>query len=170
PSDPQLVMPVPPTGDTLEAGALTGRLIVAIDDEPMQRRAMRELFGRWGCEVVAGGSAAEALTHLVELQRTPDAIVADYRLRAQMNGVQAIKTLRSELARTIPGIILTGDTEPARRREAEATGFELLHKPVDTERLFAVLARMAAGKTTTGATTTGAATTGAATAEPADSA
>lgn len=175
PSDPQLVMPVPPTGDTLEAGALTGRLIVAIDDEPMQRRAMRELFGRWGCEVVAGGSAAEALTHLVELQRTPDAIVADYRLRAQMNGVQAIKTLRSGLGRTIPGIILTGDTEPARLREAEASGFELLHKPVDTERLFAVLARMAAGKTTTGATTTGAtttgaATTGAATAEPADSA
>lgn len=161
PNDPQLVMPAPapaPAGDTPDAGALAGRLIVAIDDEPMQRRAMRELFGRWGCEVVDGASAAEALARLVELQRPPDAIVADYRLRKEMNGVQAIKTLRSGLGRTIPGVILTGDTEPARLREAEASGFELLHKPVDTERLFAVLARMATGRRA--APATGSASTG----------
>lgn len=151
PYDPLLTIPAsPPAGDTPEAVALAGMLIVAIDDEPIQLRAMRQLFSRWGCEVVTGGSTAEALTHLVELQRTPDVIVADYRLRGEMNGVQAIKTLRSGLGRTIPGVILTGDTEPARLREAEASGFELLHKPVDTERLFTVLARMTGGKKPTG--------------------
>src|SRR3546814_8970201 len=73
PYDPLLTIPVlPPAGDTPEAVALAGMLIVAIDDEPIQLRAMRQLFGRWGCEVVTGGSTAEALTHLVELQRTPD--------------------------------------------------------------------------------------------------
>ena len=131
-----------PELEAVQATALAGKLIVAIDDEPMQLRAMRQLFGRWGCEVVTGASTAEALTHLVELQRTPDVIVADYRLREEMTGVQSIMTLRAGLGRTIPGIILTGNTEPERLREAEASGFELLHKPVDTGRLFAALARM----------------------------
>ncbi len=149
PIDPTAAIAIDePELDAPEPGALAGRLIVAIDDEPMQLRAMRHLFGRWGCEVVTGASPAEALTHLVDLQRMPDAIVADYRLRGTMTGLEAIRTLRSGLGRTIPGIILTGDTEPARLREAEASGFELLHKPVDAARLFATLARMTADRPT----------------------
>jgi CheY-like chemotaxis protein/two-component sensor histidine kinase len=128
--------------ESARVGALSGALVVTIEDEPMQLRAMQRLFGSWGCDVVPAASTAEALTRLVELKRRPDVVVADYRLRDEMNGVQAITTLRAALGRTIPGIILTGDTEPAHLREAEASGFELLHKPVDTDRLFTVLSRM----------------------------
>lgn len=124
-------------------GMLAGTLIVAIDDEPVQLRAMDQLFRHWGCDVIAAGSTSEALTRIVELNRTPDVIVADYRLRDRMNGVEAIRTLRAGLGRTVPGVILTGDTEPARLREATESGFELMHKPVDMDRLFAILARMA---------------------------
>ncbi len=124
------------------AGMLAGTLIVAIDDEPVQLRAMEQLFRHWGCDVIAAASTPEALTRIVELNRTPDVIVADYRLRDRMTGVEAIRTLRAGLGRTVPGVILTGDTEPARLREAAESGFELMHKPVDTDRLCAILRRM----------------------------
>jgi hypothetical protein len=64
-----------------DAAALTGALVVAIDDDPVQLAALGVLFRRWGCEVVAAASAAEALARLSEAGRPPDAIVADYRLR-----------------------------------------------------------------------------------------
>lgn len=131
---------------TARPGGLNGVTILAIEDEPVQLNAMKQLFTGWGCEVVPAASTAEALTRVVELKRMPDVIVADYRLRDEMNGVQAIMTLRAGLGRTIPGIILTGDTEPARLREAKASGFELLHKPVDVDRLFEVLSRATAAR------------------------
>lgn len=138
------VSPPDPPDTASDRDALAGVLVVAIDDEPVQLRAMQQLFGHWGCEVVAATSTAEALTRVIDLKRIPDAIVADYRLRDAMNGVQGIETLRVAFGRPVPGVILTGDTEPARLREAAASDFELLHKPVDTERLFAILSRLTA--------------------------
>lgn len=126
--------------DPDRSGALSGALVVAIEDEPMQLRGLERLLCSWGCKVVPSQSTAEALTQLVELKQVPDVILADYRLRGEMNGVQAIMTLRAGLGRMIPGIILTGDTEPGRMREANANGFELLHKPIDADRLFTALA------------------------------
>ncbi|HLB78895.1 MAG TPA: response regulator, partial [Dongiaceae bacterium] len=122
-----------------DAAALTGALVVAIDDDPVQLAALGALFRRWGCEVVAAASAAEALARLGKAGRTPDAIVADYRLRGSVTGAEAIAALRAKLGAPVPGMILTGDTEPARLIEARASGFELLHKPVDPDRLRRVL-------------------------------
>jgi len=61
-------------------------------------------------------------------------VIADYRLR-DANGAEAIAAIREACGRMVPGVILTGDTEPARLADAKASGFELLHKPVDPERL-----------------------------------
>ena len=122
-----------------DAAALTGALVVAIDDDPVQLAALGVLFRRWGCEVVAAASAGEVLARLSEAGRPPDAIVADYRLRGSATGAEAIAALRAKLGWDVPGMILTGDTEPARLIEARASGFELLHKPVDPDRLRRVL-------------------------------
>jgi CheY-like chemotaxis protein len=43
----------------------------------------------------------------------------------------------------VPALLITGDTEPARLREAEAACLELLHKPVHPARLRAWLQRIA---------------------------
>jgi CheY-like chemotaxis protein len=56
-------------------------------------------------------------------------------LRDGVTGAQAISRVRGSLRRNVPGLILTGDTEPARLIEAKASGFDLLHKPVDPEML-----------------------------------
>jgi PAS domain S-box-containing protein len=125
------------TADSVAAGpcALEGVQVLAIDDEPMQRQAMAALFQAWGCKADIVRSAVEALQVLAASSARPDVIIADYRLRDGRNGADAIRILRQFVGRNVPGILITGDTEPRRLAEAKASGFRLLHKPVDPDRL-----------------------------------
>ncbi|WP_119460953.1 ATP-binding protein [Rhodospirillaceae bacterium SYSU D60014] len=133
-----------PVGRSTETAAdsLAGALLVAIDDEAMQLRAMSEVFRRWGCVVIAAVSAAEAIDKLSSDGRVPAAVIADYRLRDGATGVEAISAIGSSVGRPVPGIILTGDIEPVRLQEVVATGLVLLHKPIDAESLRQVLQRL----------------------------
>ncbi|MGH6939106.1 hybrid sensor histidine kinase/response regulator [Hypericibacter sp.] len=120
----------------------SGALLLAIDDDPDQLEAMDALFGRWGYQVLVADSAPAALAKLTENGRTPSAIIADYRLRDGFTGADAIGYLRERLGLKVPGLILTGDTEPARLAEASASGFELLHKPIEAHRLQDAIERL----------------------------
>jgi PAS domain S-box-containing protein len=119
-----------------------GALLLAIDDDPEQLEAMSALFGRWGYQVLVAESASVALAKLAQYGRTPSAIIADYRLRDDYTGADAIGHVRKRLGRKVPGLILTGDTEPARLAEASASGFELLHKPIEAHRLQDAIERL----------------------------
>ena len=137
----------PPSDELRPAAAeppspLTGLFILAIDDEPLQLSALKALFERWDCKVVTATSHDEALAQLLAAGQRPDVILADYRLRDGVTGAEAIRRVGSELGAEIPGVILTGDTEPARLVEAKASGYRLLHKPVDPEELRATLAAL----------------------------
>lgn len=123
-------------------GALAGRFLLAIDDDPVQLAAMQAVFAHWDCDSVTAASAADALEQLALRERRPDAIVADYRLRGGANGAAAIQTLHKTLEAAVPAVILTGDTEPARLAEAAASGFEILHKPIRPEILHAKLCEL----------------------------
>ena len=101
----------------------------------MQRDALAQLFGRWGCRIETVRSAVEGLQLLADTGLRPEIIIADYRLRDGRNGADAIRVLRQFCGRAVPGVIVTGDTEPKRLAEAKASGFMLLHKPVDPDRL-----------------------------------
>ncbi len=61
-----------------------------------------------------------------------------------MTGAEAIAALRARLGRRIPGLILTGETEPARLREARISGYDLVHKPIEPARLRAAMAALLA--------------------------
>jgi AmiR/NasT family two-component response regulator len=43
--------------------------------------------------------------------------------------------LRERIGVWLPAIVLTGDTSPDRIREMAESGFHLLHKPLDIEKL-----------------------------------
>ena len=60
----------------------------------------------------------------------PDFIFADFRLRNNETGTQAIEVICEEFNKTIPAVIVTGDTSKDRLKEATAKGLPLLHKPV----------------------------------------
>jgi two-component system, sensor histidine kinase len=128
----------------------SGALLLAIDDDPDQREATKALFGRLGYQVLVAESAPAALAKLTESSLTPDAIVADYRLRDGRTGADAISYIRRQLGHNVPGLILTGDTEPARLAEASASGFELLHKPIEAHLLQGAIERLLSARQVAG--------------------
>jgi len=122
-----------------------GKLIVVIDDDPLVLDSTCGLLRSWGCSVVAA-SGSGALASLLDQQRPPDLIISDFRLSNGKTGIEAITELRSAFPNTIPAFLVSGDTSPAPLHEAQASGFHLLHKPVDPMRLRAMLNRMLKAK------------------------
>ncbi len=125
---------------------IEGLRVVVIDDEVAVREGMRAVLEGWGCETVLAGSVEEALGKL-EHHEAPHAIISDYRLREGKTGAQAIEMLRRKFGITIPAIIVTGDTDPERLREAQASGNALMHKPVRPAKLRAYLRSVQRRKT-----------------------
>ena len=117
---------------------VNGMRVMVIDDEAAVRAGMLAVLEAWGCETVLAGSEDEALGNL-RGHAPPHVIVADYRLRDGKTGAQAIERLRREFGGNIPALIITGDTDPARLREAQASGHALMHKPVQPGKLRAYL-------------------------------
>lgn len=92
---------------------------------------MRQLLSEWGHAAVTAGSLGDAIDAAVSRPEI-DLIVADYRLAENITGADAIRAVIARLDRNVRAVIITGDTSPERIREAQASGFRLLHKPLDT--------------------------------------
>lgn len=118
--------------------ALRGKTVLLIDDDASIRDGAAEMLERWDCAAVTAGSASEALELIGMSGFSPDAIIADYRLRDGLTGVDAIHALHASLGK-VPAAILTGDTAPDRLNEARASGFPLAHKPLTTAKLRTLL-------------------------------
>jgi CheY-like chemotaxis protein len=119
----------------------SGKLIVVVDDDPLVLESTGGLLRSWGCTVVTGQSGSSALAALLERQRPPDLIISDFRLSGGETGIDAIAQLRSAFADAVPALLISGDIGPQPLRDARASGFLLLHKPVDPMKLRAVLNR-----------------------------
>ncbi|OIO70518.1 MAG: hypothetical protein COY36_04330 [Zetaproteobacteria bacterium CG_4_10_14_0_2_um_filter_55_20] len=118
-----------------------GRLVFVIDDDPQMRDSLGIMLEQWQCEVMSFGDGEKALATMRKVKRTPDAVIADFRLRDNTTGVDAIRALHALAGSYIPALLLTGDTEPSRMQEASAAGFPLLHKPVAAQKLGLFLER-----------------------------
>ena len=112
-----------------------GMSVLVIDDEAIVRTSIRMLLESWGCRVREASSSQE----VVSAGGTDcQFIVADYRLRTE-TGPEAIAAVQAASGRTIPGLILTGDTAPDRIAEANAHSFRVLHKPLSADGLRAAI-------------------------------
>jgi signal transduction histidine kinase len=116
-----------------------GKLIVIIDDDEIVLDSLRGLLQGWGCRVVAARSDRAALASIADHDRRPDLIISDYQLANGRTGFEAIEHLRNALGSPIPAFLISGDTAPERLREASASGYHLLHKPVGPAALRATL-------------------------------
>jgi signal transduction histidine kinase/CheY-like chemotaxis protein len=119
-----------------------GKLVVVIDDDPLVLDGMGSMLRSWGCRVVAGGSDSAALIGLASYDSPPDLIISDFCLLDGKTGIEVITRLRSEFCTEIPAFLISGDTNPEPLSEARASGFHLLHKPVDPMTLRAMLNQM----------------------------
>jgi signal transduction histidine kinase/FixJ family two-component response regulator len=130
----EMAMPMP--------DRVTGRLILVIDDDALVLDAMGGLLKSWGCEVMAVSSTREALAATAAHTRLPDLIISDYRLADGTTGFDAISQLRKAVGAPVSAFLISGDTAPERLREANISGYPLLHKPVMPMTLRALLTQL----------------------------
>ena len=115
------------------------KLVVVIDDDPLVLEGMCGLFRSWGYHLLVAGTDDEALAGIADRDRPPDLIVSDYHLSGGKTGIEVIEALRRTLSVEIPAFLVSGDTSPELLRQARASGYHLLHKPVDPMTLRAMV-------------------------------
>jgi CheY-like chemotaxis protein len=100
---------------------------------------LEAILTEWGYQTLTAVSAEEAVAQVRELNRRPDIIIADYRLQDGRTGTEAILAVRTLFDHPIPGLILTGETDPKFLRECTGHGVGIAHKPVMPSQLGRVL-------------------------------
>jgi signal transduction histidine kinase/CheY-like chemotaxis protein len=122
---------------------LEGRLIVVVEDEPAVRQGLEVLLHGWGATLASFPSVAAVRRWAAACDAQsvrPALVIADYRLEAGANGIDAIVAVRRHLGAQVPAIVVTGSTTSAHEAEAHAHGFHLLIKPVLPNKLRAMIA------------------------------
>jgi signal transduction histidine kinase/FixJ family two-component response regulator len=127
-------------------GSEHGKLVMVIDDNEMVREGTRGLLKSWGCLVVTAESEEVAMSKFAQHGRRPDLIISDYHLAHGKGGFELIDRLRGAWGAQIPAFLISGDTAPERLREASASGYYLLHKPVLPITLRSVVSQLLKGK------------------------
>ncbi|MEM7249561.1 MAG: response regulator, partial [Acidobacteriota bacterium] len=113
--------------------------ILVFEDDPVTGTLMRAVLTNRGYEVEVV-STAEA-----GLERTavspPGLILMDIGLAGEMDGLEALRRLRSQaITKKVPVVVLTGREEPEVRKAAEEAGSSaFLNKPVARTELHEVV-------------------------------
>lgn len=114
--------------------------VLIIDDDEMILDSLYLLLEAYDFEVEIAKNSEEALKH-IKLNYSPDIILSDYRLDGQV-GTDVVSEIRESAGKIIPAIILTGDTSGDKIRSSGLENYTILHKPVDTENLIAMIGKM----------------------------
>lgn len=107
--------------------------VALVEDNPEIREVLAYMLEHEGHSAVVAESGDEILERLVD--RPPDVVISDHRLRGGENGFDVITRVRSAFGKPLPAIIITGDTDPELMRGMLNRGIVVHHKPVE----FAVL-------------------------------
>jgi PAS domain S-box-containing protein len=125
-----------------QARSLSDRVIVVIDDDNAVLDATVRMLESWRCRAIAAATAEDALALCDLGSVVPDAVIADYRLAGGARGTDAIASLQRKYGRTLPGIVVTGETHPVAQASAEAAGYLHLIKPVEPADLLRELSNL----------------------------
>lgn len=115
-------------------GNLVGTRILIIDDDHRIVHAMQELLTRWGIQSRFAQTPEQAQMTIAS-GFNPDIAICDYRLRQNITGVEVLQLIDKKLGRSLPALLITGDTAAERLKEAHASGYTLMHKPVNPAKL-----------------------------------
>lgn len=140
---------------------LAGVRVLLVEDDDDSRNLLSLVLNRFGADVVAASSSAEALDSFK--QRTPDVVISDIGM-AEEDGYELIRKLRmlplqgsllpasadpaltahhSSLRSLVPAIALTGYATLKDRERVLAAGYQLhLAKPVEPEELVAAIVEL----------------------------
>lgn len=117
------------------AAPAPGAAVLVVDDDKQVLDGMQILLSSWGYAVLAARSLEQALDALTDDARRPDLVISDFRLAADVTGIDVIQAVFHATGNEMPAIIVTGDTSPQGIALASASGYQVLHKPLDPQQL-----------------------------------
>lgn len=136
--------PEPAAGQSSAGAAATpvvAGTVLVIEDDAMQLEGIGLLLRGWGYAVIPARGIDEACAGLGGGAVAPDLVLSDLRLSGPETGIDAIQAVRARCGRRVPGVIVTGDTDPDRLRIVDRSGIPLVHKPCDPTALRRLLSR-----------------------------
>lgn len=114
--------------------------IFLVEDDLAIRHSLIDVLEEEGYSVQGAGDADVALANLRAMREKPRLILLDLRLPGK-DGVEFRREQRADASlSTIPVLLLSADG-PFGLRSAALSGDELLHKPVDLEKLIGAVRR-----------------------------
>lgn len=116
-----------------------GKHIVLVEDDRAMRDALKIYLQLDEHKVHTAASMAELDKLLDTLDVSPSIVISDFHLGTHERGSDAIEKIRRHFKSALPAILLTGDTSAVPARLASEAGIRMLNKPVDGQRLVAVV-------------------------------
>lgn len=118
--------------------------ILFIEDDPMNRRVVKDMLDVAGAEMTEAADAEEGLRRIGS--DSFDVILVDLRMPG-MDGLSAIRAIRArgDAKAALPVIVVTADTALHLREQCLAAGADdVLFKPVAMDALFDTIGRVLA--------------------------
>jgi len=113
--------------------------ILVIDEDPAERQVLKGMLTRMGHEPVLVADTRAALARLADTERPYCDLILTNWISPSPNGVDFISTLR-EQGRGQPLALMLGKGDPSAMEAGQRPGVcGVLKKPIDVERLAAVL-------------------------------
>jgi CheY-like chemotaxis protein/nitrogen-specific signal transduction histidine kinase len=116
----------------------TSASIWILDDDQIAREGLQEQLSAWGASVTAFTQPGELLAELRTGTPLPHWILSDDMLGASLSGLETAQILSQQFGFG-KVCLVTGNTEPARLRELQSSGFPVIVKPAKPEELIAVI-------------------------------
>ena len=128
------------------AAAGCGQIVMIVDDDSTLVGIAEELLAGLGYEPVGFTDPARALEALRQNPLGYDALISDQQLSTTMRGTDLARAVRG-FCSDLPIILITGYRDAHLKDRAEAAGVrEILDKPLHSEQLREVLARVLAAR------------------------
>lgn len=115
--------------------------VLFVDDEPLIAMVMEDALSDAGREVMTAEHAPAAVTLLRHHPGKFSAVVSDYHMPGELNGVDLIEHVR-EIYPAIPAVVATGRPDVIKADWLARYGVKLLAKPYAPEALVALVEQL----------------------------
>jgi signal transduction histidine kinase len=119
---------VPAKGDADEIRHLDGLYVLLVEDDGLVRASTEALLSQWGVLYDSAATFEEYEEILESLERFPDLVITDYRLRDFKTAREVAMLCTAKLGRPCPTLVVTG--EPQATIVPLACTHDVLSKPV----------------------------------------
>ncbi|SAL78762.1 integral membrane sensor hybrid histidine kinase [Caballeronia choica] len=135
---------VPARADPEEARQLAGLYVLLVEDDGLVRASTEALLSQWGVLFDSAATFEEYEEILDSLERIPDLIITDYRLRDFKTAREIAMLFTAKLGKPCPTLVVTG--EPQATIIPLACTHDVLSKPVSTAELRQEILSLVAGR------------------------